>query len=120
RELQAPECLDVARPARDARGRVVVAVGVEVRAAVPGGDRRAAGAARGAGGGAYVTRPSGGIRLTSAALAAGFIPGATLSLGSPKRRIVWLVRQVPTVYRKESSACGEAARAMRGNHWVPS
>src|ERR1700704_4126828 len=27
-----------------------------------------------------------------------------------------LLKQVPSIYRKESSACGGAARAMRGNH----
>src|SRR6267378_5076747 len=49
-------------------------------------------------------------------MAAGFIPAATLSLASAKRRYEQLFRKIPTVYRKESSACGEAARAMRGNH----
>ncbi len=41
-------------------------------------------------------------RLTDIALAAGFIPAATLSTGPPNRGYEWLLKQVPTVYRKES------------------
>src|SRR5439155_15773537 len=36
---------------------------------------------------------------------------------SVSRRVWWkTAKTIRTVYRKESSACGEAARAMRGNH----
>ena len=51
---------------------------------------------------------------TDVELAAGFTPAATLFLTSAKRRYEQPFRKVPTVYRKESSACGEAACAMRG------
>src|SRR5438067_9035651 len=57
-----------------------------------------------------------GEELPSVDSAAGFNPAATLSLASAKRRYEQLFRKIPTVYRKESIACGEAARAMRGNH----
>ena len=60
--------------------------------------------------------PMNGEELPSVDSAAGFNPAATLSLASAKRRYEQLFRKIPTVYRKESSACGEAARAMRGNH----
>ncbi len=43
-------------------------------------------------------------------------PGRDLSLTSANRCDEWLLREVPTVYRKESSPVGEADRAMRGNH----
>src|SRR5438270_13817277 len=56
------------------------------------------------------------FRCTDVALAAGFTPAATMPQPSAKRRLEWLIRKVPTIYRKESSPCGAAARAMRGNH----
>src|SRR6184192_4293795 len=49
--------------------------------------------------------------------------GARVHLGRDTRRLIasrrrgWkATKTIQTVYRKESSACGEAARAMRGNH----
>src|SRR5437879_8234744 len=43
-------------------------------------------------------------------------PGRDYANRSPRRFSEWLLRQVPTAYRKESSPVGEADRAMRGNH----
>src|SRR5438876_9633356 len=49
--------------------------------------------------------------------------GGRVHLGRDTRRLIasrrrgWkATKTIRTVYRQESSACGEAARAMRGNH----
>ena len=56
------------------------------------------------------------VAVTSVSLAAGFIPAATLSSRPAKRRYEWLLKKVPTIYRKESRPVGGADRPMRGNH----
>src|SRR5438309_2064512 len=43
-------------------------------------------------------------------------PGRDYASLSAKRCLEWLLKKIPTVYRKESSHGGEAALAMRGNH----
>src|SRR5205814_7276702 len=54
---------------------------------------------------------------TDNTLAAGLAPAATrVAKMTANRCPEWLPRQVPTVYRKESSPGREATRAMRGNH----
>src|SRR6266545_1891570 len=53
---------------------------------------------------------------TNVALAAGFTPAATLSSSSASRRMWNSLQKAPTLYRRVSSACGVAARAMSGNH----
>ena len=50
---------------------------------------------------------------TSVAGLAGVPPAMTLFLSITERCVEKLVRkQIPSIYRKESSACGDAARAM--------
>src|SRR5438876_2524899 len=78
RELQAPDGLDLAGPARDERRRVVVEVRAEIPTALCRGDRVEARTSR-PHHGSPLTRPSRGIGTTSVASAAGFIPAATLS-----------------------------------------
>src|ERR1700730_8385181 len=55
-------------------------------------------------------------RTTSLAGLAGVPPAITLYLTTPS--VAWrsLLKQSPSIYRKESSRVGEADPAMRGNH----
>ena len=54
--------------------------------------------------------------MASVAGLAGVSPAMALS--SSPQSVAWSkqFKKIRSLYRKESSACGEAARAMRGNH----
>src|SRR5438132_4147438 len=87
RELQAPDGLDLAGPARDERRCVVVEVRAEIRTALRRGDRLEA-RTSGPDHGSPLTGPSRRVGATSVASAAGFIPAATLSFSHQASRRV--------------------------------